>query len=243
MRLRCLQAIGLLGKQALGNDKIVIMSDNPAVRHVFLADAGSGYESFYIDGLGDDGSATIRISRGGPDGRVASADATPEGRITDRIDGKASRKDQVELRAAQNLIARLNQLGADWRAPQLQGAGHREERGVDCIARDDAGNELLIQVTTTDREPWALLAREPHIARDSVATAIVVDTIYTAIARKATRAAPDILLALDATDSPRAAFRSVVDSFRSQHGDWAVSIGFREVWLVGPVVALVKRLC
>jgi hypothetical protein len=217
--------------------------DNPAVRHVSLADVGSSYESFYVDGHGDDGSATIRISRGGPDGRVASADATPEGEITDRIAGKASHKDRVELRTAQNLIARLNQLGADWGAPELQGAGHREERGVDCIARDDAGNELLIQVTTTDREPWAQLAREPLIVRSGVARAKVVDAIYTAIARKATRAAPDILLALDATDSPRAAFRSVVDSFRSRHGEWAMSIGFREVWLVGPVVALVQRLC
>lgn len=137
--------------------------------------------------------------------------------ITDRIEGKASHKDHIELRVAQNLITRLNQLGAYWHAPRLVRAGHREERGVDCSSRDDVGNELLIQVTTTDAEAWVQLAREPLIVRDDVAYARVVDAIRAAIARKATRAAPDILLALDATDSPRAAFRSVVESFRSQH--------------------------
>jgi hypothetical protein len=53
------------------------MSDDPEVRHVSFADAASSYESSYFDGLGSDGSATIRISRGGADGRVASAEATP----------------------------------------------------------------------------------------------------------------------------------------------------------------------
>jgi hypothetical protein len=145
----------------------------------------------------------------------------PEGEITDRIEGRASDKDQIELRVARNLITRLNDLGACWQPPELLRVGHREERGVDCTARDDVGNELLIQVTTTDPEVWARPARDPFIVRGGVANATVVEAIRAAIEHKATRAAPDILLALDATDSPRAAFRSVGESFRGQHGEWA----------------------
>ena len=70
----------------------------------------------------------------------------------------------------------------------------------------------------------------------------VVEAIRTAIQAKATRADRKITLALDATDSPRASFRPVVDAFRTQYGPWAACIGFREIWIVGPVAALVNRL-
>jgi len=50
------------------------------------------------------------------------------------------------------------------------------------------------------------------------------------------------VLALDATDSPRAALRSVVEMFREQYGEWTAGVGFQEVWVVGPVIDLVNRL-
>ena len=211
-------------------------------RNLTVADYGAAAESAFVDGLGGDGSETIRVARGGSDGRVASADATPDGKIADRIEGRASHKDHAEFRVAANLVSRLNQLGANWRSPELLRADAREERGVDCIAHDGAGNKLLIQVTTTDQDAWGQLARDSLVVR-GVTSVAVVEAIRAAIAHKATRAAPDVVLALDATDSPRAAFRSVADSFRDQHGRWAASIGFREIWLVGPVVGLVQRLC
>lgn len=217
------------------------MPEEPVVHHVSDTDTVSVYESAFVDGLGPDGSETIRIARDGPDGRIASADATADGKVTDHIEGRASSKDDAELRVAVNLVGKLNQLGASWHAPELERASARDERGVDCIARDDAGKDLLIQVTTTEREVWQQLRHDPHVER-SAEGAAVVDAIRTAIAAKATRAAPNIVLALDATDSPRHALRSVAESFREQHGEWAAGIGFAQIWLVGPVTGLVQRL-
>jgi hypothetical protein len=69
-----------------------------------------------------------------------------------------------------------------------------------------------------------------------------VETIRASIQAKITRADRKIVLALDATDSPRAYFRPVVDEVRIQYGEWAIHVGFREIWIVGPSAALVNRL-
>ena len=218
------------------------MPEDPVMHHVSASDTASADESAFVDGQGPDGRETIHIDRGGPDGRIASADATPDGKVTDRIEGRASGKDDMELRVAENLVGRLNQLGGAWHTPELLRAGARDERGIDCVARDDAGLDLLIQVTTTERQAWQQLANKPQIER-SAESVVVVQAIRTAIVAKATRAAPDIVLALDATDSPRHALRSVANSFCDQHGEWAASIGFAQIWLVGPTSGLVHRLC
>jgi hypothetical protein len=215
--------------------------EDPTIHHVFDDDVASGYESAVVDGLGRDGDERIAVDRGGPDPRVASANAFAAGPITDRIEGKASHKDHAELRVAQYLVQRLNQLGEDWHDPQVLRASSRDERGVDCVARDSDGRPLQIQVTTTEREAWKQLADVLCIER-SAANDAVVEAVRTAIDCKATQADPDVVLALDATDSVRAAFRSVAGKFRDQHGRWAAEIGFQEIWLVGPAVGLVHRL-
>jgi hypothetical protein len=152
-------------------------------RNLTVADYGAAAESAFVDGLGGDGSETIRVARGGSDGRVASADATPDGKIADRIEGRASYKDHAEFRVAANLVSRLNQLGANWRSPVLLRADAREERGVDCIAHDGAGNKLLIQVTTTDQDAWGQLARDSLVVR-GVTSVAVVEAIRAAIAHR-----------------------------------------------------------
>jgi hypothetical protein len=52
----------------------------------------------------------------------------------------------------------------------------------------------------------------------------------------------EIVLALDATDSPRYALRAVADAFQAQHVAWAAGVGYQAIWLVGPVADLVHRL-
>ena len=225
----------------MAGSKIAGVPEDPAIHHVFDEDAASSYESAVVDGLGRDGDERIAVDRGGPDPRVASANAFIAGPITDRIEGNASHKDHAELRVARYLVQRLNQLGADWRDLQLLRASSRDERGVDCVARDTDGRTLQIQVTTTERKAWKQLADVPSIER-STANDAVVEAIRASIENKATQADRHVVLALDATDSVRAAFRSVAGKFREQHGRWAAEIGFQEIWLVGPAVGLVHRL-
>lgn len=209
------------------------------LHHVHDQDVAAAVESLVVDGYGDDGSAHIAVDRIGVDRRVASADVSAHGVVIDRIVGTAPNRDHAELRAAEHLVDRLNQLGADWQSPELVRAEARNERGVDFISRTTSGQDLLIQVTTTEREVWR---QRKNVHERSVTSQIVVQAIRAAIQAKATRSDDKIVLALDATDSPRAAFRAVVSAFRTQYGAWAASIGFQEIWLVGPVAALVNRL-
>jgi hypothetical protein len=215
------------------------MPEDISQHHVSDAGAGAAVESFVVEGSGSDGSARISVDRADVDRRVASADLSADGMVTDRIVGKAPTRDHGELRVAQYLVARLNQLGADWQSVELVRANARDERGVDCIARNDSGEKIQIQVTTTEREAWR---EREDVHERSADIPTVVEAIRVAIQNKATRADRQIMLALDATDSPRAAFRPVVDAFRKQCAAWAGGVGFQEIWLVGPVVDLVNRL-
>jgi len=215
------------------------MNPDPIVHHVFAQDSVTAVESAFVDGSGSDGSARIAVDRAGVDPRSASADFEADGSVHDLILGGAPSRDHAELRVARNLVDRLNQFGADWQSPELVRADARQERGVDCIARNSSGQKLLIQVTTTEREVWR--ERENTHERSADIRG-VVEAIRAAIEAKVTRADPEITLALDATDSPRAAFRPVVDAFRAQYGSWAGRVGFKEIWIVGPTAALVNQL-
>jgi hypothetical protein len=95
-------------------------------------------------------------------------------------------------------------------------------------------------VTTTEREVWQRTRENLH--ERSAEIHEVVEAIHDAIQAKSKQADPEIMLALDATDSPRAAVRPVVNAFRTQYGAWAAGVGFQEIWVVGPVIALVTRL-
>jgi hypothetical protein len=212
------------------------------VHHVYAHDTATATESAFVVGSSPEGDGHIGMSRGAPDERTAVADYTAASDlVADRVDGAGPDRDRSELRAAKLLVDRLNDSGAAWHDPQLELAGAPEERGVDCVARDDAGAELLIQVTTTERELWHLHDRDPQAVRQAK-LAQVVEAVRAAIQHKAFHADPDIVLVLDATDSPRTAFPAVAEEFRQQHGAWASTIGFAGIWLVGPVVSLVTRL-
>ncbi len=213
---------------------------DPVLHYVHDEDTVAAVESCVVDGSSSDGSAHIAINRADVDLRVASADLSADSLVSDRIVGSAPGKHDAELRVARYLVYRLNQLSDDdWASPELMLADARHERGVDCIAQKPSGEELLIQVTTAEREVWQ---RREHVHERSEDIRAVVEAIRAAVQAKRTRADRKIMLALDATDSPRASFRPVVDEFRTQYGDWAVHVGFREIWIVGPSTALVNRL-
>jgi predicted nucleic acid-binding Zn-ribbon protein len=187
---------------------------------------------------------SIRHMRGGSDPRNADADLDPGSReVRDRIEGRASTKEAVELRTALTLVQHLNSLGATWGSPELhdgQEKGGREE-GVDAFALD-GDKKLNVQHTTPERAAWAELAKQPEFTRSELESE-AVEALKTAIAKKLRFAnRHEIVLALDATDSPRYALNGVVEAFRSTHGAWAKSIGYEAIWLVGPEASLVYRL-
>lgn len=52
----------------------------------------------------------------------------------------------------------------------------------------------------------------------------------------------ELLLALDATETGSHVFGQVVDSFRRLYGSWARQLGFKGIWVVGPIAKLTIRL-
>jgi hypothetical protein len=215
------------------------MSEEPAAGiNVEINDDIHVTESAVVKGSGDDGSELVRISRGGIDGRQASADLAADGNLDDEIHGHAPHKEASELRAAAALVTRLNEEGGQWSTPkQWEGP----EEGVDCMAEGPNRELLRIQVTTPERKAWKQLASQSSIIRqEQVADA--VQAMKVAIESKVLKAHPDTVLVLDATDSARYALDAVVAEFSARYGTWAAGVDFAAVWIAGPTTDMVHRL-
>jgi hypothetical protein len=198
-----------------------------------------------VDGQGG-GSEAIRIERGGPDLRSASVDRSAEGSVDVTISGSLPRKQLTELRTARLLVEHLNGAGAAWEPPVSCDDERRQtgaaEDGVDCVSCGPNG-ELRIQVTTPETQRWQELAKTGLVDHRGDSTEGLVEAIWASVQRKRhVSGRSKIVLALDATDSPAFAFRTVVAEFRASFGGAAAAIGYQSIWLVGPVADLVQRL-
>ncbi|MDH6435945.1 hypothetical protein M2158_004485 [Streptomyces sp. SAI-144] len=206
------------------------------VHFVYADDTVGVTESHVVDGFGEGGETIVT----GGDGHDTSVQADPAGSAEVRV-GRRPSKPESELRTAQLLVQRLNQDGAQWDPPHLTNPSARDERGIDCEASGPNEQRLKIQVTTPERAAWRELAHGSDF-RASTSEAALVEALRVAIEAKKTRSDPEIHLALDAVHAPAHALRSVAQAFRRQHGVWAASVGFLEIWLVGPSPDLVQRL-
>jgi hypothetical protein len=208
-------------------------------RKVLTAEQNSSASLTAYKPPGATGDEAVRVIRGGSDPRVADANLSASRGLEDRIEGRASRKDDSELRAAQTLVEHLNADGAQWGQVELR---RGREDGVDAVAYD-GGQALRIQVTTPERAVWKQLASAAEVRRSDNTTERAVAAIKAAIEGKLLFAGTaSIVLALDSTDSPSYALAGVADAFGAAHGQWASEAGYASIWLVGPVASLVHRI-
>ena len=176
-------------------------------------------------GTGADGSHIIHVSQGGTSPLEARAELFAEGILGDHSSGgRRPGKDETELRTANLLVQHLNRAGEYWDAPE-QPTG--PEEGVDCIARDrrDSSVVLKIQVTTPETEAWKVLASGAQFSRPRKSLNAAVEALRLAIERKRTRAAKNVVLALDAVDNPRHALRPVIQEFTSNDQNLWMALG------------------
>jgi hypothetical protein len=163
--------------------------------------------------------------------------------------GRAAQGEEDVLQVCRSLRAALEREGERWGRFLLPTTPTDD---VDAIATNDAGEVLQVQVTQVERAAWKLLApdRPASLQRN-------VDELVAAI-RAAVDAKGDpspqrrkgipraqrkrLLLALDAIRSPGYVHDLVVAAFLDQHGEWAVGLGFRAIWLVGPTAELTRRV-
>src|SRR5207244_3298777 len=116
-----------------------------------------------------------------------------------------------------------------------------EEQGVDCESSD--GRTILhIQVTrAVDHRFFAPLGRTGQVVESGSTPEELADRLKAAIEGKATLAGRSaIVLALDARLAGMQALQRVVDEFKLQHGEWARTVGFQAIWVVGPTAGLAR---
>jgi len=143
-------------------------------------------------------------------------------------------------------VERLNQDGAHWaELEDLSLGGAREERGVDCQARDDQ-KVLQVQVTKVAGGAFWLTLSQAHEAMDAKTVNECVDELTRAIEKKAKKLAgphrASIVLALDARDTADYTLARVVEAVQQRYGASVHHWGFQAIWVVGPTATLTKRL-
>lgn len=207
------------------------------------------------DGVGmADGTARIRREGGETTGvyvderrRGLSAEVDGD-RVRTRAYGEPSKGEDDTRLVVKVLIERLNSRGGCWGRPRIRGHGAKEQDGLDAEAHAPDGSILRIQVVTafTERSFWSSL-RHSGAAMDerSLKQAIrdIESSINTKLSRIATPAQrEETTLALGAVRAAAHALPRVVSAFVDARGRWAASLGFRDVWIVGPSAALTRKL-
>lgn len=192
-------------------------------------------------------SETIGYSDGTRDGLACYGSKEESGEFSYGLEGRPPRGEQDTPRVCQILIQRLNEDGADWKE-SLAGEGD-----VDCRSQSDSSPDeyLQIQVVTagSDRNFWSNLGSHKKVIEENVPVALLVAQIKAAIAHKANEQhipesrRGDLVLALDANRLPAHAMEPTVGAFKNEHEAWARSLGFREIWIVGPSDSLTSKLC
>jgi hypothetical protein len=141
------------------------------------------------------------------------------------------------------LVKHVQKDGIEWK--DLRRWEGREE-GIDCVCNGPEG-PIRMQVTRAIRDPEFFQTLGEHNAVQAYTShRELTESLWATIEHKASRTPladrSSIVLVLDAfdvffgTDSP------AVRHFAETHGANAASLGFKQVWLVGPHGVFVDRL-
>jgi hypothetical protein len=174
--------------------------------------------------------------------RISTADdLSSDGAVKFTVEGRPSQGEKAVLPVCNILRQHLNRNSPVWDEP-ARPVGREE--GVDCeLPHRDGTTKLKVQVVRAEvgSELPRALSRGDTVSGNRHSDEIA-DSLKAAIEHKRTRAFGDIVLVLDATETPRSVFAPVISSFRKRYGAWAAHVGFKQIWVVGPIPDLVERL-
>jgi hypothetical protein len=193
-----------------------------------------------------DGTASTVVRAGD----FVASSVTGSGQQRQDFHGRPSQGEEDVLQVCRSLRYALEREGEVW---GRFGLPRGRSDNVDAVARNAAGDRLQVQVTRIERAAWEVLGRHGQATLDrgpeelaaAVRAAVESKGVPSPQHRRAIPAGQrsGILLALDAISSPAYAHEAVAAAFLAGHREWAAGLGFRAVWLVGPTVALTRRLC
>jgi hypothetical protein len=161
------------------------------------------------------------------------------------IEGDSRQGESGTIEVCGILVRRLNKDGFSWESPYDPTADiSRREEGIDCEAKDRE-KVLKVQVTRVETDIWKDLSKNQKAGKISKIKC-TVENIWNVILRKSNRIPPDqrkdLVLALDAIETPIYALENVVEAFGNKYGAKTTSLGYEAVWMVGPTEELTYRL-
>lgn len=173
--------------------------------------------------------------------RSSATDLSKDGVLSHSINGLSPRGEEDTIKACKVLVHKLNSEGGDWCEPVVP---EGEESGIDChCISKDGSKELNIQVirAVSDQNMWRELNKQGKtLIQTNVQQA--ADNLIERVKDKSLIAYPDILLAINAMDTPSHTLAGVIDDFKQRYGSALKEFDFYEVWVVGPDKDMTHRL-
>ena len=181
----------------------------------------------------------VRVA--GPGERDARGDVLSDTSATQEISGPVPHGEEGARETCVLLVAKLRELGEIWDQPtEIE----NRDSDVDCRSEGPGGILDIQVVRAANSETWKTLHRAGRASLIK-SPGEFADALLEVIRKKARLPAAqlgNLVLAIDARDTPTFAMAGIIDSFRKRHLDHAGRFGFKAVWVVGPVIDLVARL-
>jgi hypothetical protein len=183
---------------------------------------------------------TIGFAEGEQSDLTRCASLEADGRVLLNLRGLAPRNEQDSDEVCAILVAALNTEGL-----QVTSKG-RGEQDEDHILVID-GVQVGVQVVRALTEPqfWKKLAHSGEVRELRLSPSDAASALKLAIEHKTSIPAAQrsqLILVLDAYRLPALAIGPVASQFQKAYGAWAQSLGFRAVYVAGPIEIVVSRL-
>lgn len=190
------------------------------------------------------GGKVIGFSESQGRGRASTADVNADGTISLTVTGSSSLGEQDTLKSCQLLIERLNKPDPLWSQPIL-GTHPAVDAEATAVGCDDTFHMQVVRAITNS-EFWRELGRLGASGFRNVTPTEAASGIRDSILHKASSIPPSdrsrLVLVLNSIDSPSLVLDPVIEAFLLMHQLWTRSLGFREIWIVGPWSDLSYRL-
>jgi len=168
----------------------------------------------------------------------SASEVLVSGAIRGSIAGKPRRNEEGASDCCQVLAERMRQHGIQVvRVQRPPGP----ESGVDCTLHCPGGTRQVQVTRAAGFALWRELAQSGQANVDTEPCSLSNALLQTTKDKARGMVVTGVTLALDATDTPWLSMPPVADAARRMAGDFA-SLGFAEVWLVGPTPDFVWRL-
>ncbi|MGH7146821.1 MAG: hypothetical protein ACREIJ_02835 [Nitrospiraceae bacterium] len=175
----------------------------------------------------------------------SAADADEDGTVSSWINGNPVQGENDTVSVGRVLVEVMNAHSDQWELANEPPVG-----AVDCFLRHrlDPARQLEVQVVRAivDAKLYRKLATAKSVVEVNLDPAEIAGRLFDAVTKKAkhypVQLRTGLILALNAMRESVCTMSSVIEAYRCNFGQRTRTLGFAEVWLVGPVDSMTQRL-